>query len=215
MSIENKRRENQEQIAKEFNKLFNSDRIISNLTLAALYLSIFETMKLAIISNIESFFSTPHEIYDFTINKRFAKKSKEYRDRIKIYFLKDAKGRVIEDEYIACSQWLIDNGVIVQSEMQTLKDIRAHRNSIAHELPSILIDPKMEVDILLLEQAKQFIDVIDRWWLINVDIPCDPIYDSKQIEESEVFSGRMLCINHIVNCITKEIILPETSSIMS
>jgi hypothetical protein len=61
-----------------------------------------------------------------------------------------------------------------EEEYAKLLEIRAHRNQIAHELPSVLLDAKLEVNVGLLVEARNFIHKRDRWWFENVEMDINP-----------------------------------------
>ncbi len=180
--------ERQSNIFKGFQKKFDSKQIITNLTLAGLYLALFETLKKAIIENIQAFFSNNE-------------KNERYKIIIEEFYPKDSRGKVKKDEFVACLNWLRQMEAINDNDRKVIIKIRDHRNDIAHELPKILFDPKIEINFRLLKQTKNYLDTIERWWLFNVEIPCNPDHDFDEIKENEVFSGRMLYMDHVIKAV--------------
>jgi hypothetical protein len=111
------------------NKLLNPDAVKSNLILSSLYLTAYELLKDAIIENIRGFF--PFEYKDGK-----AVLDEQYKDQVV---------RVHKDLMNASCLWLQRNGVITEGEVEEIKNIRKHRNQIAHELPKLLGDADLNL----------------------------------------------------------------------
>ena len=86
---------------------------------------------------------------------------------------------------------LIDINVITQNDFEEIEKIRLHRNLISHEPLRLLIDDNVDVNITLLKKSHELLTKIEKWWLIDYEIPVNPYYDDKEINESEVQSGQI------------------------
>jgi len=176
-----------EEFKKEYDKLFNSDKVRNNLMLVGLYLSIFETLKFCLINNVKSFFC-----FDNFPNR--------YTEVIKKYYPEGKNGKRIPDKFLAGAKWHLEVNAISEKEVHTVRSIRTHRNAITHELPSYLIEPEKEINEYLMLEAVKLIEKIDIWWFVNVeqDINFEP-GDERFDETAEgVFSGKMAYIWHLL-----------------
>lgn len=172
-------------IAQEFNKFFETKKIVNNLTLAALYLTLFETLKKIIISNIV------FSMYD----------KNQVSTELQKFYLKKANGKIKKDKFLASLKWLKEIEAINEIDVAAIIKIRNHRNKIAHELMQFLIDPQIEIDTGLMVQIKHYIEIIERWWIRNVYLQYNQDYDQKEIMHDDLHSSRMICINHVFNAI--------------
>lgn len=108
------------------------------------------------------------------------------------------------DEYRAACLWLKYMETIDDEEYTKLLEIRAHRNQIAHELPTVLLDAKLEVNVELLVKARNFINKLDRWWFENYELAINPAYEGQTIEELEFVSMRMAFVDHVIGAVVQD-----------
>lgn len=190
--------QSQEEVADYYKKLFDHEEVRNNLALAGLYLATFEVLKSIVVGNIRSFyaFDFPDEKGEWDAEKI---KSKQYLKATEKFYRSKKDG----DEFRACGLWLVDSKVINQDEANELLDIRTERNTIAHELPDLLLDPQKTINGKLLARALALVNKIDRWWIVEVEIPTNPDHDGREIDEQGVLSGRMVYMNHVVQMFLK------------
>jgi hypothetical protein len=176
----------------EFEKFFDPKRLRQNLLLGALYLATFEVLKTIIVGELISFFA-------FGVFGNFDQDGKPVRsDRYKSELAKHGF-KQHHDEYKAACLWLKHMEAIDDEEYAKLLEIRAHRNQLGHDLPHVLLDAKLEVNVGLLVEARNFIHKLDRWWFENVEMDINPDLQGKTIDELDFASGRMLIIDHVIS----------------
>lgn len=184
------------EITVEYAKFFDDKILSKNLALAALYLATFELLKSTIIVNIRSFFFRGENI------DPAKKQPKAYLEEMDKYFERYVNKS--DREYLACCDWLVEMKSITEEDKELLIKIKKQRNDIAHELPYILIDPMREIDVKHLDIARQYIDKIDCWWILNVDLACNPDFDNNvDVNESQIVSSRTIMLNHIFSAFVK------------
>jgi hypothetical protein len=181
----------------EYAKFFEPKRLQQNLLLGALYLATFEILKITVVDDLISF---------------FAPVGGEYRDGKPIpteaYRAALAKHglRQHRDPYRASCLWLQDVEAVTAEECQKLLEVRAHRNQIAHELPAVLLDAKLEVNVSLLVEARNLIHKLDRWWFENYHAAVDPeILGGQSVNQVEFTSFRMAFIDHVMRNTVKDL----------
>lgn len=182
------KQEDKKSFAYDYVKIFDSKNLYNNLALAALYLATFEILKSTIITNIIKFFSR----LELDITKEMPIGSLE---EMKGYLKKYAGKK--DKDFLACCDWLRDVEAINNEDKIHLIDIKNQRNTIAHELPSILLDPTKNVNISLLVTAKDLIGKIDRWWIRNVDMPIYQDFNNEPLQDEDIIPGRVLYLDHI------------------
>src|SRR5687768_6861086 len=52
----------------------------------------------------------------------------------------------------ASALWLVEQGALTASQCRRIEELRTHRNEVAHELAKLLVDPRHEIDVMLLQE---------------------------------------------------------------
>jgi len=103
--------------------------------------------------------------------------------------------------YEASCLWLADQGVFDEADVAELQRIREHRDRIAHELPSLMVDPAIDVDLELLARTRYHQGKVGRFWgSVNAslsEIPPD------EIDYDGIVSMSMLLLDHILSVVGK------------
>jgi hypothetical protein len=88
---------------------------------------------------------------------------------------------------------------VTGQEVEKLLAIRRHRNVVVHDLPRMLLEPKLEVDIDLLIESRNFTHKLDRWWFENYHATIDPeVLGGQSADETEFSSFRMVYVDHVI-----------------
>ena len=177
------------------NKLLNPDVVKSNLILSSLYLTAYELLKDAIIDNLRGFFS-----FDYKDGK--AVPDEQYKDQVT---------RAHKDLMHASCLWLQYNGVITESDVEEIENIRKHRNQIAHELPKLLVDADLNLNVGYLVQIRELLEKIEVWWVKNVHIPTNPDFDDVEVNEKDIHPGRVVVLDYITAIISSDNSQPDNS----
>jgi hypothetical protein len=99
----------------------------------------------------------------------------------------------------ASLQWLVNVGGIVDSDIEVFTQVKQCRNKIAHEMDHILdmgLPPEFadcfgEMVLLL--------GKIERWRLINVEIPISTDTMTEDIKDENVIPGRVLLVRVLLD----------------
>jgi hypothetical protein len=94
--------------------------------------------------------------------------------------------------------------VITEEDLRKIENIRRHRNQIAHELPKLLIDGDNNLSLGYLLQIRELLEKIELWWVINVEIPANQIFDGDEISEKDIHPGRVILMDYIVSSASTE-----------
>lgn len=168
---------------RSWEKLINPDVLRSNLVLASLYITAYETLKNSIVDRIRDFFTFNYDengqgIPDVRYNE---------------------VTRLNRNLFIASCLWLQQNGVIDPGDMEDIMAVREHRNEIAHRLLEILADIDREVSLSYLEKIRHLLQKIEIWWIKEFEIPINPDFDGVEVNEEGIHSGRMILIDLILS----------------
>ena len=77
-------------------------------------------------------------------------------------------------------------------------ELRDHHNRIAHELPNVLLNTQIQVDQNRLILLFQLLCKIDRWWIMEFEIPANPKFDGQTLDPAEVRSLGMEFLWHLI-----------------
>jgi hypothetical protein len=172
-------------------KVTHSQTLLNNLQRVSLYLTAFETLKSAIIERVKGYFSNQWSINEAGEIEGVV--SAEYKTR----------GVVLQpkDELTACCLFLKDLGCFTDSDVDTVKRIRKHRNSVAHEIASYLTKTERQVDGALLLDAYRVVKHLDLWWVREIEMATDPDWTEERIAEvdwSKVAGGYSFLLDLIL-----------------
>ena len=162
----------------DYLKFLNPKIMKQCFVLSSCFITLHEILKETIIDNLRDFFVLVED----------EKHLDEYNNKV---LSKDKKGRALNASII----WLLENNVINDNDISIINKIAVHRNEIAHNMMSILADSGKDVNVKLMVLAQQLITKIDRWWIINVEIPTSGEYtfnDVQKMDQNSINSLRSL-----------------------
>ena len=102
--------------------------------------------------------------------------------------------------YHASCQWLQEERVVTDDDMEVLARIYDHRNKVAHELPALLVDPSFDVDLTLFEEASRLMAVVGRFWT-QVQVDADPGLDRQDVGREGVQSAGMVLMDYLLSIV--------------
>ena len=173
---------------------------------ASLFVTSFEMLKTSIQDRIKSFLclnATLNEQGELEFDE-----SEDYKTQVSKREILGINGKKLSVSYhlfYSSSLWLKESDAITQDDFDEIEKIRKHRNLIAHEPLKLLVDDNFNVNIELLRKSKELLTKIEKWWIIEVEIPLNPDFDGKKIDESEVLSGSMIFLNYLMEIANEEI----------
>lgn len=167
---------------------YDSSKLRPFLISASLYITAFELLKDAINKRIEVFFMVGHKCRNPNYQKDYDEEMRFYREKHK-----DKKDK----KTYASLDWLVNFGAITNADIKEYDKVREFRNKIAHELLDLTNEQLTENQEIL---NKHFVAMfkllkkIETYWILNVDIPCNPNFDGKEIKAEDVFPGPVLML---------------------
>lgn len=171
-----------DQFVQALSKKFDPVVIRSNLVRADLFLAGWETLKSEIENQVRNFFS-----------HGFNSHGPRYSPRYKTDVLSRHESR-----FQASLLWLVEQDALSEAQAVRVREMRDHRNEIAHELRTVLIDPEHAgVDLGLLREMRDIIAALGVFWgRIEVDINED--LADQDIADADIKSGVSLLMDYLV-----------------
>lgn len=159
-------------------RLLDKRLLTENLAKAGLYALAYQMLQDSIIKRPEGFFT-------------MGEATKEHYKAVVLDLNPDSK-------LFASCQWWQQQGVLTEQDIQEFRQLRQHRNEIVHALPNVLLSPDIQVDEHKLITIYQLLCKIDRWWIMEIDIPTNADFDGQDIDASEVRSGNMEFLGYLI-----------------
>jgi hypothetical protein len=152
-------------------RLFHKDVLKDNLAKAGVYCVGYEFLKYSLVERPKGFFTMAG-----------SKSDDDYKSEIL---------RRHQSPLTASCLWFEEQGALTDEDIRDIDNLRKYRNVIAHELLNVLLGTEVQVDEEMLGKLFALLCKIDRWWLLNFEIPPQEDFDGQDIDPIEVRSGQM------------------------
>jgi len=167
-------------------KVLDSGILTKNLINCALFILSYELFKQSVIGHPKGFFCTQYRNGKLKISERYKELVLDINPK---------------DVFNSSCIWFKENGAIGENDLYKISTIRKHRNELVHEIPNFIAGNK-NLQEKLFDDLYILLSKIDRWWLINIEVPTDPDFDNQKIDEDQTFSGNMILLDMIKRILT-------------
>jgi hypothetical protein len=156
-----------------------------NLILASIYIAAFEVLKNSIIERIRDFYVSGFDENGWIVLP-------EYKDTV---LSKD------KSPTYASLKWLKESEAINDDDIQKFNKIKEHRNLLAHEITKMMMEGLPSEFTERFNDMVALLDKIERWWIINIEIPTNPDFDGKhdEIDESGIVPGPIMSLRMMID----------------
>jgi len=156
-----------------------------NLILASIYIAAFEILKNSIIERIRDFYISGFDENGWIIMP-------EYKDNV---LSKD------KSPTYASLKWLKESKAISEGDIEKFNKIKECCNLLAHEITKMLMEGLPSDFAECFSDMTALLDKIERWWIINVEIPTNPDFDGKhdEIDESGIVPGPIMSLRMMID----------------
>jgi hypothetical protein len=156
-----------------------------NLILASIYIAAFEVLKNSIIERIRDFYVSGFDENGWIVLP-------EYKDTV---LSKD------KSPTYASLKWLKESEAINDDDIQKFNKIKEYRNLLAHEITKMMMEGLPSEFTERFNDMVALLDKIERWWIINVEIPTNPDFDGKydEIDESGIVPGPIMSLRMMID----------------
>lgn len=166
-------------IQKIWEEFLNPDVMRPRLIATSLYITGFEILKDSTIGRIKDFFT-----HGFN----------EDGDIIDPKYQSDVLSRNKSILY-ASLDWLKYMEAIDENDINTFNRIKERRNELAHRLHHLIGSEGMSTDFeKCFQEMVSLLRKIEVWWIVNVEIPTNPDYDGKEIDEAGIVPGPVMSL---------------------
>jgi hypothetical protein len=167
-----------EKVRASWERFLNPETLRQNLIIASMFLAAYEILRESIIDRIKSFYVSGFDQSDFPVDP-------EYQTEV----LSRHKSVVS-----ASLSWLQEHEAIDEQDIQAFNNVRICRNEIGHELPKMLSEGIGPERAALFAEMVRLLRKTETWWIVNVDIPANPDFDGKEIDEAGIVPGPLISL---------------------
>lgn len=153
---------------------------------ASLYVTAFELLKESIIGRIRSFYMVGFDVDGDFIDEKY----------------ETAVLSRNKNPLLASLDWLSENKVVNENDHQAFERIRTTRNLLAHELPSMVMGSKDFHHVERFQELVALLKKIEIWWVVNMEIPVNPDFDGKEIDEEGIVPGPVLMLQMMLEVLS-------------
>jgi hypothetical protein len=172
-------------------KLFSAEILRTNLLLASLYLTSYEILKIAVIEGVKDFFVYQEPISDDdekemlkSLDPSLVERFREsYQEEVNEYETEVGINIYDRDRlglFPSC-KWLQKQGALSEEEVEEIRQIRDHRNEIAHELPELLVGEGFDIQLEPFQRIRKLLHKVDVFWVRN-----DVMFDANTFDEVDI-----------------------------
>lgn len=177
-------------------KFLDKDLIRLNLILSSLFLFCFEVLKYSIVEDVKDYLM---EVFEFeearkeiTSLEMLLDEMEHRQERVAAACEKRLKD-LDRNRWRASCLLLKEIGVISERDLDDLDEIRKDRNEIAHELPQLLIDEHLDVNLWHLSRMREILGKLEEWQ-ISMEVSVRP-----ELAGKEMRSSRIIVVDHILS----------------
>lgn len=170
-------------IQESWERFLHPAKLRTNMIITSLYITGFEILKDAIVTRIRDFFC-------FGLDSTGLITSPKYQAEV----LSKSKSHLY-----ASLQWLKEAEAINENDIATFESIKKLRNEFAHEITQIINDGPASDWPLRFNDMISLLGKIEKWWIINIEIPTNPDFDGQDINEEEVVPGRVMTLKMMID----------------
>ena len=175
----------------QWKNLFDMDVLKDSIQMVALYVTVYELLESTVVSKPKDF---------YTVIDWDDKAKREYREHVlSLYDPKAIPGINGRRKDIICSLlWFKQSGAIDDDDLRVFVASKQLRNTLAHNMFQAIAEGGSKL-------VKQFTQMyalfckIERWWIMEIELPISGEYEPDKVDADGVQSGHMVVLNCILD----------------
>lgn len=168
--------------ADQWERFLDPDVVRPSLFLATMFITTFEILQDSIVDDLRSFYTSGFDEHGPSVDA-------EYQSAV----LSKNKSPLY-----ASLRWLREHDAVTEEDLATFEQLKRTRNLLAHELFGVVtgqVESSHEVQFDALVALLRKIGV---WWIVRVEIPTNPDFDGKEIDEEGIVPGAVLTLQMLI-----------------
>lgn len=176
---------------KQWKNILDTDVLRGNINLIAMYIMVYELLEDIIISKPKDFYT----LIEFDEEAR-----QKYKDYVLSLYDKNAYPNINtkNKELIASLIWFKTADAIDDNDINIFAEARTLRNVITHEMISTITVGTVKIVDQFVLMYRLFCK-IEKWWILEYEVPISGQYKPEEIDEDGVMSGNMILLEIIID----------------
>jgi len=156
-----------------------------NLILASVYIAAFEVLKNSVVERIREFYITGFDQNGWIVMPEY-KTDVLSKDKSPTY---------------ASLKWLKESEVIDNADIEKFNKAKECRNILAHDITKMLMEGLPSDFTERFGDMTALLDKIEKWWIVNVEIPTNPDLMDKvdEIDFDGIVPGPIMSLRMMVD----------------
>lgn len=187
---------NEEESSQQWKNILDRDILKDSINMVALFITVYELLEDTIISKPKDF---------YTICEFDDKARKKYADHVLSLYDKSACPGISTNnkELISSLVWFKNNCAIDADDIKVFVDSRALRNKVTHEMLYAIAEGGKQLTEQFALMYALFCK-IERWWIMEIEMPISGAYEPGEIDQEDVMSGHMLVLETILDILAND-----------
>lgn len=175
----------------QWKNILYTDVLRGNINLIAMYIMVYELLEDIIISKPKDF---------YTLIEFDEEAQRNYKKHVLSLYDKNAfpKINTRNQALIASLIWFKTAGAIDDNDINTFAEARILRNEMTHEMISTVTEGTEKLDDLFVLMYRLFCK-IEKWWILEYEVPISGQFKPEEIDEDGVMSGNMVLLEVIID----------------
>lgn len=185
-----------ENVKQQWTNVMDPERLKPNLGFIALYITLYEMLEDNIIQKPRDFFTLIDEIDEA-----------EYKANVLVLYKPERCPLIRKSSKVLISSLLWWNSLeaISDDDIKVFSHCKEQRNTLTHEMFKIIAEGLDDGFFEDFVRMYALFCKIEKWWIINYEIPLNPDFDDKDIkdiDEDGVMSGNMVVLSAIMDIVS-------------
>lgn len=171
--------------------LFDMEVLKDSIQMVALYITVYELLESTVVSKPKDF---------FTLVEWDEQAKKEYKEHVlSLYDSKAIPGiNGRRKDIISSLLWFKQSGAIDDDDIQVFVASKKLRNTLAHQMFNAIVEGGAKLTEQFAMMYALFCK-IEKWWILEIEVPISGEYEPDQIDADGVMSGNMVVLSVIMD----------------
>lgn len=169
----------------KWERFLNPEVLRPNLILASVYIAAFEVLKNSIIERLRDFYISGFNEKGWIIDPKY-KTEVLSKDKSPTY---------------ASLKWLRESEAINDDDIEKFTKTKEYRNLLAHKITKMLMDGLPQDFGERFGDMTALLDKIEKWWIVNAEIPTDPdlIDKGEELDLDRIVPGPIMSLRMMID----------------
>lgn len=168
--------------ADQWERFLDPDEVRPSLFMATMFITAFEILQDSIVDELRGFYTSG-------LNEHGPIVEPEYQSKV----LSKNKSPLY-----ASLQWLREHDAINDEDLALFEQLKKTRNILAHELFGVVTGEVESPHEVQFDSLLALLRKVGVWWVVNVEIPTNPDFDGKDIDEEGIVPGPVLTLQMLI-----------------